>query len=399
MKQISITLLILFAGVLMAAEPINPLTMANGKNIADKSDWVKQRLYLLSILEEHAYGPTPKTKVKITSKEIENADVFDGKAVRRQVILTIRNGDKELSVNLLIHLPKSNQPVPIFLGLNFLGNHTTGKDPAIILKKSYTIKKDKTIMTEKGRGISARRWPAEELIKRGYGLITIHCSDFDPDFHDGFKNGVHGLLETSDTLSTIGAWTWGLSRVMDYLETDKTIDHKRVAVIGHSRLGKTALWTGASDDRFALVISNNSGCGGAAYSRRKKGETLAVMNKSFPHWFNKKYKVYSDKEDQMPFDQHMLIAAIAPRPVYVASASKDLWADPTGEHYSAYHASKVYEFLGKKVDLKSQFPGIEKPVKKGHVGYHMRNGKHDLLIYDWNNYMDFADQFLKYSSN
>ena len=181
MKILSIIVFFSLLSVPEGAEPINPLTDASGKQIKNPSEWAKQRLYLLSILEEHAYGPTPKIKVKISSKEVEKAVVFDGKGIRSQVVLTIRNGDKELKANLLIHLPKSNHPVPIFLGLNFLGNHTTSIDPAIILKKSYTVKKDKTIMTEKGRGISAHRWPAEALIERGYGLITIHCSDFDPD--------------------------------------------------------------------------------------------------------------------------------------------------------------------------------------------------------------------------
>ena len=377
----------------------DPLVFNDGSKVINKKDWDKRRTELLRIFENEVYGISPEWKGKLIASEIStNQNALDGKAIRREIKLTLRNGDKEADMVLLLYLPRSSKPVPLFLGYNFGGNHTVTDEPDISITTSWLRNNNQTGVinnraSEAGRGKAVSNWQVKEIISRGYGLATLYYGDVDPDFDDGFRNGVYALYnQPADKTSwgSIAAWAWGLSRVMDYLETNQAIDSKKVIVMGHSRLGKTALWAGVTDKRFAMVISNNSGCGGAALSKRIYGETVGSINSSFPHWFCDNFNKYNEKEETLPVDQHELIALIAPRPVYVASAEEDQWADPKGEFLSCVNASPVYVLLGKKGFPASKMPAVNSPVV-GTIAYHIRSGGHDVKLYDWQQYLDFAD--------
>lgn len=361
-------------------------------------EWKKvHRPAIMDFFLTDVYGHYPQKQVTPRFELLEQSDkALGGKAIRKQVAIHLDGMDTPIL--LLIYQPAGVKgKVPAFVGMNFKGNHQVNIDPEIII--SDNAPKGKDLGTDAPRGAASSRWPLEEIVGAGYAVATIYRGDVDPDHDDGFKNGIHPLFyragqtkPDAEEWGTIGAWAWGLSRVMDYLEQDKSIDHKRVAVVGHSRLGKTALWAGATDERFAIAISNDSGCGGAALSARKVGETVAKINKSFPHWFCDNYNKYNDNEEALLVDQQGLIALIAPRPVYVASATEDEWADPEGEFLSALYASPVYELYGKKGLAVSSMPKPEQPSIEGYVGYHIRTGKHDITLYDWQQYIKFANQ-------
>ncbi len=386
----------------------DPLLMSDSTKITNIQGWkTRRRPEVLEMFRTQVYGCAPINQPEgITFKVFDHEQqALGGLATRKQVAVNFTGRQDGPGMDILIYFPNNrDKPIPTFVILNFGGNHTIHADPAIKLSGSWMRPGSgivNNLATADSRGKASSRFPVEEILKRGYGLATIYYGDIDPDFHDGFKNGVHvafdklqGGKRVSDAWGSIGAWAWGLSRAMDYFETDTDIDHKLIIVLGHSRLGKTALWAGAQDERFAIVISNNSGCGGAALSRRKFGETVERINTSFPHWFCENFKKYNGKEEDLPVDQHMLIALIAPRPVYVTSADEDLWADPKGEFLACKHADAVYRLLGVEGLEADGMPGLDRPIKTGKIGYHVRSGGHNLTVYDWQQFMDFADKHL-----
>lgn len=368
--------------------------------------WNARRKELLKLFADQMFGHAPPESGTLSWKVVEAGDAFEGLARRKQIRVTLTTAHGELPIDLLLYYPaKSSRPCTTFLGLNFRGNHGETNDPAVLLPSSWVPdSKDGTSVnnkaTEKGRGAQAHRLPVELIVREGCAVATAYYGDIDPDFDDNFENGIHKLFPEHrpddthpDRWGSIAAWSWGLSHLLDVLQEQPEVDAQKVIVFGHSRLGKTALWAGATDTRFAGVISNDSGCGGAALNRRIFGETVGRINASFPHWFCRNFRQYNENETKMPFDQHQLLALIAPRLLHVASATEDLWADPRGEFLATKAASPIFVQLGVGGLEIEEFPKPDE-ASIGHVSYHLRAGKHDLTAADWEHYLKSA-QLLK----
>lgn len=356
------------------------LKTKQGKIIKSSKSWEKiRRPEVLDLFAENIYGQMPKDfdEIKFSLKN-EDRNSMDGKAHLKEVLIEVFRNQKRVAINLTLFIPNNaKSPSPAFLLINNRPKENT--DPTRLIKSEF--------------------WPAEVLIESGYAIAAIHVSDMAPDNKNEFMNGVLQLypeqLSADNGMRAIGAWGWGASRVMDYFETDPQIDSKRVAITGHSRGGKASLWAAANDQRFALCISNCSGNTGAALARRQFGERVKVINTAFPHWFNTNYKKYNDHEELLPVDQHMLISLIAPRPVYATNASEDLWADPKGTFLSLKNAEGVYALYNLKSKLPETPPALNTPIIESPLAYHNREGKHDLTVYDWKQFIRFADAYYK----
>ncbi len=388
----------------------DPLTCDDGTAVHDVATWTaKRRPELLAHFAHEVYGRTPAGRPPGESFELESVDhhALAGRATRKEITVWFDAERKSPPMHLLLYVPndRASHPHPAFLGLNFSGNHTVNADPAITLSKAWIPEPATGVVdhhaTDAARGTDASKWQIETVIARGYATATAYYGDLCPDRPDGLAAGVNAWLgrpgtekRPADAWGAIGVWAWGLSRALDYLETDPDIDGGRVAVHGHSRLGKTALWAGAQDPRFAMVISNDSGCGGAALSKRVHGETVARINAVFPHWFCRNFRKYDGNEAALPIDQHELLALIAPRPLCVASAEDDDWADPRSEFLSVKAAEPVYALWGLAGPGAADVPPIHHPVGAT-LRYHIRAGKHDLTAYDWSCYLDAADRWLQ----
>ncbi|WP_051291145.1 prolyl oligopeptidase family serine peptidase [Pedobacter glucosidilyticus] len=356
------------------------LTTQQGIKVIHKIEWEKvRRPELLELFTNQVYGRVPNTPFKTEVKIIRvDPNAMDGAATLKLIDITFSVNSKSLTIHLGLFIPNNiTKPSPAFLMI-------CNRNP------------DENI--DFHRVNKSEFWPAEEVIARGYAVAAFYNGDVDTDDFDDFKNGIHGLLDTkrsNESWGTLAAWAWGASRCLDYLMTEKVIDPNKIAVIGHSRGAKAALWAGATDKRFAMVCSNEAGCGGASLARRRFGETVAQINRSYPHWFCSNYKNYNNNEDAMPVDMHQLMALIAPRALYVAAASDDLWGDPKGQYLALYHSLPAFQLYQKETRLLENMPALNTSIQSDKVAYHVRDGEHNLLLKDWIFFMDFADKVFR----
>ncbi len=349
----------------------------DGQPITTTAQWAAKRAKLLDLFRNELYGYSP---------ERPKDEWFEIAKIDRQAM----GGAATLKL-VNIHLGAQPEAPVIHLNL-FIPNNRTKPAPAFLL----ICNRDRENI-DPTRKIKSDFWPAEQIVARGYAAASFFNGDVAPDKYDGFTTGIHAYLQNPaarkfNSWGTIAAWAWGGSRVMDYFETDPDIDEKHCAVTGHSRGGKTALWCGAQDERWALTISNCSGCSGAAIARRRFGESLKVIQNAFKHWFCGNYRKYIDREDDLPFDQHELVALVAPRAVYVTSADEDLWADQRGEWLAIHEAEPVWKLFGRKGLPSDIMPPLDKPLIGDGMGYHIRTGEHNYKVFDWNAHMDLADR-------
>lgn len=380
------------------------LDKADGTRVTTAAEWVNMRRpELFRLFANEMYGRIPPRPDTMSFHTLScRDDALDGTAIRKEVRITLgMNNGRSFSFDLLLYAPKSaaTHPVPAFLGLNFKGNHaTTDENDVRVTGLTFG---DPKMAAPETRGIQTHRWHFKQLVAQGLAGATVCYHDIFPDRADGWAQSALSLFEdlegfkgAHEHYSSIGVWAWGLSRALDYLESEPLVDASRVALHGHSRLGKTSLWAGACDRRFRIVISNCSGCGGAALARRMFGETYLFIVNAMPHWFAKPFRKYIANEENMPFDQHELIALAAPRPAAVASATEDLWADPKGEFLAAKAASEVYALFGSTGLPADKMPEPDSFVT-GDVSYHLRTGKHDQTAEDWEHYVQLAKIYLK----
>lgn len=395
---------------------LDPLKFNDGSPVTTSAEWwQRRRPEIVRLFEENVFGRTPpNARVPLRAHVVEiDRHALHGRAIRKQIDLYFTpEGDRGAKMRVLLYLPAhARRRNAVVLGLNFGGNQTVLDDSAIRPTPVWTKAKgsaqlEHKLPDDKTRGAQTQEWQVEKVIGRGYGLATASYGDLEPDFKDASQHSIRQLflrpgqtVPDADEWGAIGAWAWGLSRAVDYLVTDKDVDPARIAVTGHSRLGKTADWAAAQDMRFAAVLSTESGKGGQSLSRREIGETVQHLEHSFPYWFCANYARWVGHDQEIPADGNLLLSLIAPRPLYVASAIGDEWSDPRGEFLSAESASRVYVLLGKKGLVGTTMPAVNQPMLQGGVAYHVRSGIHDVTAFDWNEYLDFLDLQFSHSGN
>jgi hypothetical protein len=399
----------------------DPLVLQNGVAVHDRVQFEqKRRGEILRLFEDNVYGRTPSITLPVRVLKTEMEDhALHGLARRKQITLAVGPHGERIW-HLLQYMPANTHgPVPVFIGLNFEGNQSVDADPGIALNPVWVL--DPVLRNvplakelaghvqrkaeDATRGAAASQWPVETIVARGYGLATIYAGDIEPDFIGGLGYGIRPLffsgtqsLPAANDWGAIGAWAWGMSRIIDVLSKDPAVDTNGFIAFGFSRFGKTALWAAAQDKRFAMVISNESGQAGATLSHRKQGEPIDHLMLAFPYWFCANYQHFLGRVQNLPVDGHLLLALIAPRPLYVGSAVADPFSDPEGEFLAAKAVSPVYALYGETGITNAVTPGLEHPIGDA-VVYHVRYGGHDVTAYDWKQYLNFTDRWLKHTAS
>lgn len=384
----------------------DPTVMLDGTKVTSKAEWEqKRRPELKALFEHYMYGKYPAKPGTVTAKVLfEDAKALGGKGTLREVEITF--GPPEWpKLYLLVAVPNGKTPAACFVGPNFGGNHLIAADERVRIPTAWVPDRFPGVVknqaSAEGRGKQADTWPLADVVARGYAVATFYCGDVQPD-RPNVREGMRATLPTpegraaGDETATIMWWAWGVHRAVDYLVTDQSIDPKRLAVVGHSRLGKTALLAGAFDDRIAVVIPSQAGCGGTGPSRHadEKAETVKRINAGFPHWFCGHFKAFNDDPSRLPFDQNGLVAVCAPRPVLFTNAAEDLWANPSGQFAVLKAAEPAYKLLGAEGCAADKVPEVDHLVAS-RLGYWVRPGKHSMGPSDWKTYMDFGDKWLK----
>lgn len=383
----------------------DPLMSMDGTRVADVGVWVERRRpELLKLFEDEMYGKTLVGRpagMRFVVRE-EKRGVLGGLGTRWRVGVLFEGREEGRQMELLVYLPSRGRfPVPVFLGLNFDGNYATTAEPDLPVPGHFALGLFANVLTdhrpvEASRGIHQHRWPYAYLLEKGYGVATVAYGEIEPDAEGRWEEGVRGLGPEpgAGDWGSLGAWAWGLSRAMDYLETHPRVNARRVAVMGFSRLGKAAVWAAAQDARFAMVISQQSGAGGVALSKRMFGEDVEHLTTTLGHWFAPNFAKYAGRESDLPMDQHQLVALLAPRPVLILSGTTDLWSDPRGEFLGGRGADPVYRLLGSEGLSAREWPQPSELVDSP-IGYYLRFGGHDVTLEDWRATVAFADKHLK----
>ena len=381
----------------------DPLVMLGGTQVKTRAQWEKERRpELKEMFLHYMYGQiSPKPEKMETTVIGEYHDFLGGTATLKLIALQAGPGNGP-RIDLMLIVPNERRaPAPVFLAMDFCGNDALTDDPRVPLPKSWVGNRCpgcvNGVATEASRGSQATNWPLAEIVRRGYALATFYSGDIDSDRKD-VSSGIYKWLAGSDSAKnkpedrgTLAAWAWGFHRCVDYLVTEPSVDKHRIATVGHSRNGKTALIAAAFDERIAIAFPHQAGCGGSAPSRGKTGESVKAINDSFPHWFNAEFKKFNGAPDRLPFDQNSLVALCAPRPVLFSCAEGDQWANPAGQFEVLKAAEPVYKFLGADGLGVTKAPGFRQLVG-GRLGYYIREGKHSMTADDWKVFMDFADK-------